>query len=678
MTQWTRLVMAAIWHLCAFQVSAQDRIVDDRMHHLRNTGPREWAEFPDQAMDSKFNISFSASPNDQEYTLSIRQYDIKQRWKVVLNGQTIGTLVEDEKDLLCYLPIPPRLLRATNTLEISTSANQPDDIRVGEISLYSIPRKDLLNQSTIDIEIVDAESKSPLPSRLTIVNDRGILQPVSTTSGVAFANRPGYVYTAGGQIKVGVPAGTYTLYATRGPEYSIDSVSLTINKGDALTQRLTIAREVDTHGWVSCDTHIHTFTWSKHGDATSQERVITIAGEAIELPVVTDHNIHVDLEPVALQQGVRQHFTLIPGNEVTTPVGHFNIFPVTGKGAVAHNISDWRVLAKSIGPDNGRALILNHARDIHIGFRPFDPSIHLAAAGRRLDGWELPANAMEIINSGSQQSDQTELMYDWMGMINGGQILTPVGSSDSHDVSRYIVGQARTYIRCNDDSVGNIDTEQALKNFVDGNVSVSFGLITMVEVNDTYGPGELAPGSDEAKVTVTVLGPRWLRADRVVLYANGKKIREAEITDLNSEVIKWTGSWYLTVPPHDVFLVAVAEGPGPYLPFWPIAKPYQPTSLEWNPKIFGITGAVWIDADHNNQRDSSRDYATELMRQAGKDMTSLIQSLSSYDESVAVQVATMIHLTGKDLTGEEIKRALQKGSAATRAAFERVIAALPN
>src|SRR5690554_6721511 len=116
MTQWTRLVMAAIWHLCAFQVSAQDRIVDDRMHHLRNTGPREWAEFPDQAMDSKFNISFSASPNDQEYTLSIRQYDIKQRWKVVLNGQTIGTLVEDEKDLLCYLPIPPRLLRATNTL----------------------------------------------------------------------------------------------------------------------------------------------------------------------------------------------------------------------------------------------------------------------------------------------------------------------------------------------------------------------------------------------------------------------------------------------------------------------------------------------------------------------------------------------------------------------------------
>src|SRR5690606_25842945 len=232
-----------------------------------------------------------------------------------------------------------------------------------------------------------------------------------------------------------------------------------------------------------------------------------------------------------------------------------------------------------------------------------------------------------------------------------GQILTPVGSSDSHDVSRYIVGQARTYIRCNDDSVGNIDTEQALKNFVDGNVSVSFGLITMVEVNDTYGPGELAPGSDEAKVTVTVLGPRWLRADRVVLYANGKKIREAEITDLNSEVIKWTGSWYLTVPPHDVFLVAVAEGPGPYLPFWPIAKPYQPTSLEWNPKIFGITGAVWIDADHNNQRDSSRDYATELMRQAGKDMTSLIQSLSSYDESVAVQVATMIHLTGKDLTG---------------------------
>ena len=49
--------------------------------------------------------------------------------------------------------------------------------------------------------------------------------------------------------------------------------------------------------------------------------------------------------------------------------------------------------------------ILNHPRDLHAGFRPFGPERHLALTGEDLDGWELPANAMEVVNSGAQQTD---------------------------------------------------------------------------------------------------------------------------------------------------------------------------------------------------------------------------------------------------------------------------------
>ena len=51
-----------------------------------------------------------------------------------------------------------------------------------------------------------------------------------------------------------------------------------------------------------------------------------------------------------------------------------------------------------------------------------------------------------------------ELFRDWCGLINHGMKVTPVGSSDSHDVTRYIVGQGRTYIAADDKDVSKLDT----------------------------------------------------------------------------------------------------------------------------------------------------------------------------------------------------------------------------
>ena len=73
-------------------------------------------------------------------------------------------------------------------------------------------------------------------------------------------------------------------------------------------------------------------------------------------------------------------------------------------------------------------------------------------------------------------------------MLNRGRFLTPVGASDSHDVSRYIVGQARTYIRCDSTDPGNIDVAQAVRNLHDGRVMVSYGL-----VGTSKWPEDMAP-----------------------------------------------------------------------------------------------------------------------------------------------------------------------------------------
>lgn len=671
------LLLLAI--ICSFfiseSVSGQVQALDAGWHHLRNANAREWSEFPEKAEKAKLVVSFSSEANTEENTLALRQYDVKLDWKITLNGQALGALAADEKDLMWYLRISPGLLREQNILEISCADRTSDDIMVGEISLYHKPLEAVLSESHVSIHVLDAETHEPIPSHVTVVNGRGILQTVLADTVNRAAVRPGHIYTGAGTADFGLREGTYVLYAGRGFEYGVDSVRVAVKAGDRVVQKFYIRREVSTGGWAASDTHVHTFTWSRHGDASASERAITLAGEGIELPVMTDHNIHVDIKPFASQERVAAHFTPVTGNELTTPVGHFNIFPLApGKNAIDHKTDNWKTVSERINISaQPKAVILNHARDVHMGFRPFDPTIHLSSAGMRLDDWEFFPNAMEVINSGSQQTDQYELMRDWFGMLNHGHFITPVGSSDSHDVSRFIVGQARTYIRCNDDDPGNIDVEEAVQNFIEGNVLVSFGLLAEIEINDAYGPGELAPASDEVTIAVKVSGPSWATAERVRLFANGKMIREAKITNARAGGLKWNETWNLTLPPQDIFLVAVADGPAPPQPFWPIAKPYQPTTTEWDPRIFGFTGAVWLDGDRNGKRNSAREYADILYKQSGNDVGAFVRSLGTFDEAVSIQAAALLHQKGKNLSGADIAKALRSASPETRSAFDTVI-----
>jgi hypothetical protein len=507
------------------------------------------------------------------------------------------------------------------------------------------------------------------------VNSDGILQSIISPEASLLAIRPGFVYTANGKALITLPAGRYTIYAGRGFEYNIDSVTVDLRPGERIHKRFYLKREVNTDGWVSCDTHIHTFTHSRHGDATIEERAITIAGEGIELPVLTDHNINVDITPAARDKQVLGYFTPVVGNELTTKVGHFNIFHTTaGLPAIDHQVENWNDVAVKMDSMSGiQAVILNHARDIHHGFRPFGSERHLSSAGTSKEDWRFPANAMELINSGSQQTDMMQLFYDWLGMLNRGHFLTPVGSSDSHDVSRFIVGQGRTYIKVDDHDVGKINVDAALKNFRDGKVMVSLGLMTKILVNNNYGPGDLAPGTNSATVTVEVAGPSWAKVNNVSLYANGRKIKEERIPTGSNGGSKWKQSWNISIPDHDIYFVAIAEGPGKGMPFWPIAKPYQPASINWTPKLVGSSGAVWIDGDRNGKRNAAYDYAQQILRSSHGDVREMIQRLSTFDEAVAVQAAALLWKQGINLTSAEITAALNVAPESTQRGFATVI-----
>jgi hypothetical protein len=263
------------------------------------------------------------------------------------------------------------------------------------------------------------------------------------------------------------------------------------------------------------------------------------------------------------------------------------------------------------------------------------------------------------------------LYLDWFGLLNRGLQVASVGSTDTHWVDYVPPGQARTYIAAPETPPGAIDAAAAADNLSKGRTLVSYGLVATMKVNG-LGPGAqvtLASKDRAFPVQIEVFGPSWTSVDSVVLYANGTPLREARFTPIGKAGLKWQHTWEIPRPAHDVYLVAVATGPGVSQPYWAQRKPYQPVSPEWIPRIIGSTGAVRIDADGDGKWSSAYDYALACWNEAGSDLNRLFALLRGYDQAVAAQAANLLRKSGVDLTGADVQRNLAKSGEQTRKGF---------
>ncbi|MBX3442346.1 MAG: CehA/McbA family metallohydrolase [Planctomyces sp.] len=682
-----RLIVGLVLIASVPRLSADERPtrreIEPRVRHLRIDGPREWSSFPEQPEAASIDIEFDAAPNSGPVTLLVRQEDVKERWTATLNEQPLGDLVRDENPQIVAFDVPENVLRESNRLRIEQRpGGPPDDVRIGEIALVDAPQDVALEAGRVDVRVVDAATGAPIPCRLTILRDDGVLPTVAIAPERRLAIRAGTIYTLDGQASFGLPEGTYTVYAGRGFEYSLASARATIPGDDVKSLALEIRRETPMPGYVACDPHIHTLTHSGHGDATAEERIVTIAGEGLELAVATDHNVAIDYGPLALLLGARGHFTPVIGDEVTTRIGHFNAFPMfPGQRLPDHERGSWEDILNDIHTTPGvRIAILNHARDLHSDVRPFGPARFNSVVGEQQDGWAMRFNAMEILNSSATQSDPLQLTRDWMALLNRGRRVTPVGSSDSHDVLRHFVGQGRTYIRVDDSRPGRIDVDAAMKSFEAGRVLVSYGLIAELVLDGAHHAGDIAPAAgDTVDVEVRVLGPHWTSATLLRVYANGLLIRETPIDGGTreglAEGVIAIDRWTLARPAHDVHLVAVATGPGIDESWWRTAKPYQPVSPDWEPMVLGVSGAVWLDVDGDGSGTPAHTYAGRLVEDCGEDLGRLAEALAGYDAAVAAQAALQWERRIGPLQSPAARAVWQAGAESVREGFEAYLAA---
>jgi hypothetical protein len=287
-----------------------------------------------------FERSFPATANRTEYSLifeqKLAQESSGRYWHVSINGTVLGRLeahvpqIGSDKPCDGFhrigLAVPPDVLKdGTNTLTVT---EQGQSAVVRNIELQGHALKQALQLGTITVKVNAGDAACPVPARITVIDVRGQLTKLYDVRTSTNAVRPGILYTLGIGDSFSLPVGRYTLYATRGMEWGVAEQPIVVNGGQPQSHTLVISREVDTTGFVACDSHIHTLPGSGHGNATYAERMITIAGEGIEVAVATDHNHISEYDRHQHMTGTRGHFHAISGDEVTTHNGHFTAFPL--------------------------------------------------------------------------------------------------------------------------------------------------------------------------------------------------------------------------------------------------------------------------------------------------------------------------------------------------------------
>ena len=165
-----------------------------------------------------------------------------------------------------------------------------------------------------------------------------------------------------------------------------------------------------------------------------------------------------------------------------------------------------------------------------------------------------------------------------------------------------------------------------------------------------------------------------MQAHEIEVFVNGQAVRTFAVQPADQSKAGVKARFRMQLPisaSQDAFVVAVARGPGVRELYWPIAKPYQPTSTDWTPQCMAVTGAVWVDADGDGSLTSAKAYAQSICDAADHSVGErLFTQLRSFDAAVAVHAAELLMRNDPDtfVTGT-LPVARQHGPV-IRAAFE--------
>ncbi|MFT4647949.1 MAG: hypothetical protein ACI9X4_001164 [Glaciecola sp.] len=643
------VLVASLGHAQASD-TADMRVISTKIWHLGNDALPEWTEASAEPEGSRVDWTFEGRAFSGEGLLFLQQRDVNNTWLMQLNGKPMGALQTSEDSLMEFHYEIPAGLMVDGVNKLSVIATNPaDDILIGNVRYLEKSTRDhfLLKPFALHVSQTVNGLVEDMPARITIVDSKGTMVQMYYAKAEHVAVRPGVLYTGTGHAVAELPMGDYQVYASRGMEWSRAKVGLHLGVDDSKenmqTVELELAHEIDTPGFVAADTHIHTLTHSGHGDSSVEERQITLAGEGVELAIATDHNHNIDYAPTQKRLGLSAYYTPVIGNEVTTPIGHFNAFPLKASDPVPlYDSRDLAAMIADMRAKGARTVILNHPRWPEGAKAPFATIGLDTRTGFWKGPWASGYDAMELINSDTRAADPLQLYRDWFALMNRGEAVVAVGASDSHEVG-IVVGQGRTYVKSKISDVSALDVQECSDNIARGHSSVSMGIFTDLRRNGESVMGEqlsanyAQPLPDGLRLRIAA--PSWVNPEELMIYVNGQRVLTMPL-EASTKVGDAPFDSYINLtsemklPDHDYWLVAVVQGAKVTEPFWPMRNDYTLAS----------TNPIYVDVDGDGQFSCARQLAEDGLQEVGTEAAAVLGFLSGVDGAVAAQVMRLVRM----------------------------------
>ncbi len=442
-------------------------------------------------------------------------------------------------------------------------------------------------------EKVPGAKPRAIPARLTFIGVKGTPNPRFGKDFDAISFLPGnetdlmpetfgggaaqrnWVYLDDGADTVQLPAGYYEVYISHGPEYTLRRKKIRVKDGSEKKLRARIRRVVDTSGFISADFHIHSGR-SQDTQAGIRDRVISFAGEQVEVMVSTDHDFHLDYAPLISSLNLGNEVTSIVGNEVTGSVpnppafpdsyGHINAWPLPvipnarRDGAIEEEFVAPNWLYKRLRDQGAEVIQYNHVRAgvsgvTSIGFFNnfgYDPDLPISASpndllldddvlGPGISGVSNPTglrnidfDATEIMN-GTSIPDYIAVRRDWLSLLNQTDFSTVpfikgTGTSDSHRVTIETAGYARSYVGGAGDDPATLNVTTFNNEVLAGNLIGTTGPFVRFSMSEdggaSAGLGEVlvpnVPGpSADLTLHIEVEAAPWVAVQQVRVISNG-------------------------------------------------------------------------------------------------------------------------------------------------------------
>jgi hypothetical protein len=351
-------------------------------------------------------------------------------------------------------------------------------------------------------------------------------------------------YSVTGRFTVPINPGTYEAIISRGPEYDVVRLPLTVEKGKPTPLKATLRRAFTTPGWVSTDFHSHS---SPSGDNTTDQRgrVLNLICEHIEFAPCTEHNRLDSYVPHLKALGAEHLMGTCTGIELTgqpLPLNHQNAFPLrmkprTQDGGAPLTDRDPQVqirrLAEWEGPEAELLVQQNHP---DIGWLFFDKDGDGKPDGGYRAGFpymhvievhpihEVLSMRPDVVGAGEKKGKRyryNHTVFNWLQLLNQGQRIPGVVNTDAH-YNFHGSGGFRNFVRCDAKSPGAIDPLEIVRHAKKGHICMSNGPFLDVKLNDALPGDDARLDKGKATLHVRVLCPNWLDIDRVQVLLNGR------------------------------------------------------------------------------------------------------------------------------------------------------------